>query len=175
LLCACRRYTCFRGAEVSCRLFIFNTRAVTVTVARRHSGRLLGNIGVEHTHASSSFRGAEAQLSFRAEYSVKCQTEPKTKICFGLPKPRPIPTRSRNFALTCGVVWTMPKCAAPIDDPAGGIDAACNNGAVLSCVCAALSFAEDSADIAFFVQVALATVAPAKASSNLSSSQLLSK
>jgi hypothetical protein len=42
-------------------------------------------------------------------------------------------------------------------------------------VCAALSFAEDSADIAFFSQVALATVAPATASSNLSSSQLLSK
>jgi hypothetical protein len=31
-------------------------------------------------------------LGFRAEYSVTAQTEPKTKTCFGLPKPRPIPT-----------------------------------------------------------------------------------
>ena len=30
-------------------------------------------------------------LGFRAEYSVTAQTEPKTKTCFGLPKPSPIP------------------------------------------------------------------------------------
>ena len=29
-------------------------------------------------------------LGFRAEYSVNSQTEPKTKSCFGLPKPSPI-------------------------------------------------------------------------------------
>ena len=33
-------------------------------------------------------------LSFRAEYSVNSQTEPKTKTCFGLPKPSPI---TNNF------------------------------------------------------------------------------
>jgi hypothetical protein len=29
-------------------------------------------------------------LGFRAEYSVTAQTEPKTKTCFGFPKPRPM-------------------------------------------------------------------------------------
>ena len=33
-------------------------------------------------------------LGFRAEYSVTSQTEPKTKICFGFPKPRPMTTTS---------------------------------------------------------------------------------
>jgi hypothetical protein len=32
-------------------------------------------------------------LGFRAEYSVTAQTEPKTKTCFGLPKPRPMPSK----------------------------------------------------------------------------------
>ena len=34
---------------------------------------------------------AEGLFGFRAEYSVNTQTEPKTKICFGFPKPRPVP------------------------------------------------------------------------------------
>jgi hypothetical protein len=36
-------------------------------------------------------------LGFRAEYSVTAQTEPKTKTCFGLPKPRPIPKLYRGM------------------------------------------------------------------------------
>ena len=45
--------------------------------------------------AKSVLRTAPAEgllLGFRAEYSVTAQTEPKTKICFGFPKPRPVPT-----------------------------------------------------------------------------------
>ena len=38
---------------------------------------------------------AEGLFGFRAEYSVNTQTEPKTKICFGFPKPRPVPIDSR--------------------------------------------------------------------------------
>jgi hypothetical protein len=36
-------------------------------------------------------------LGFRAEYSVNTQTEPKTKTCFGLPKPSPIPNLKKQF------------------------------------------------------------------------------
>jgi hypothetical protein len=43
--------------------------------------------------SSERFLWWSSILGFRTEYSVNCQTESKTKICFGFHKPRPIPTR----------------------------------------------------------------------------------